>query len=209
MTLEKGDFIEIEFSATLKDGQLVDTTKKEEAKKAGLKEDSIKPLIICLGNDMLIPGLEEDVLNKELGKDFSVEVKAEKAFGKRHPQLIQMVSVKNFHEQKINPEKGMQFSLDGRMATILSNSGGRVLLDFNNPLAGKEIIYNYKILRKVDKKEEQLDAMQEFFFKRKFDSKLEGDSAKIKVDKEFFPLFEIMKKRFEDILKIKIDLEKV
>ena len=39
----------------------------------------------------------------------------------------------------------MAIQLDNTIARVLSVSGGRVTMDFNNPLAGKEIDYKYKI----------------------------------------------------------------
>jgi FKBP-type peptidyl-prolyl cis-trans isomerase 2 len=209
MAISKNDFVEIEFSAKIKNGALFDTTKKEDAKILGINEDSLKPLIISVGNGMLVKGMDEDLVGKDVGKDYSVEIKAENAFGKRDSSLVQMVPLKNFSEQKIYPQRGMQFSLDGRLAKIVSVSGGRVLVDFNNPLAGKDVCYLYKILRKVDGKEEQLDALQEFFFRKKFPSEVKEKIAEIRVDKEFVPLFELMRKRFEEITGLKIRIESI
>ncbi len=200
MTIQKKDFVEIEFSASIKNGEIFDTTKKEDAKRIGIKEDGLKPLIISVGFEMVVPGLDKDLLGKEIGKEYVLEVLSKDAFGKRDSTLVQMVPLKNFAEQKVMPQKGMQFSLDGRLARVLSVSSGRVLVDFNNILAGKDVVYKYKILRKIEDKKEQLDALQEFFFRRKFDSEVREKDIVIKINKEFAPLFELMKRRFEEML---------
>jgi FKBP-type peptidyl-prolyl cis-trans isomerase SlyD len=207
METKEKEFIELDFSARVKEGELFDTTRKEEAKKLNIEENSVKPLIMSIGSNMVVPGLDKELVGKEIGKKYEIEICPEEAFGKRDPTLIQMVSLNNFKEQEILPQKGMQFSLDGRLARVLSVSGGRVLMDFNNILAGKNVIYDYEIKRIVNDKKEQLDALQEFFFKKKFDSEIGEKEIKIKVDKEFSPLFDLMKKRFEEILGLKISLE--
>ncbi len=207
MTIKEKDFIEIEFSGRVKGGDTFDSTKKQDAKTLGIKEESLKPLILSVGNEMVVDGLDKDFIGKEVGKDYSIEIQPENAFGKRDPTLIQMVPLANFKEQDVFPQKGMQFSFDGRLAKVVSVSGGRILVDFNNALAGRVIIYDYKILRKVEDKKEQIDALQEFFFRRKFDSKIEGNIAKIKIEKKVAPLFELMKKKFEDIISLKVELE--
>lgn len=207
MVLKEKDFIEVEFSARVKDGELFDTTNKKEAKILGIKEELVKPLILSIGQEMVIAGLDKDFLGKELDKEYTIEINPEEAFGKRDPLLIQMISLNNFKEQKVMPQRGMQFSLDGKIARVLSVSGGRVLLDFNHELAGKRIVYNYKILRKVEDKKEQIDSLQEFFIRKKFESNVDEKEIKIKVDKKFFPLLEMLKKRFEDILETKVSLE--
>ena len=207
MAIENNNFVELEFSAKVKEGNVFDTTSKEEAKKLGIKEDTVKPLIICIGNEMVVPGLDKALIGNETGKEYNIEIDARDAFGKRDPSLVQMVSLNNFKEQDIFPQRGLEFSLDGRLARVLSVSGGRVLVDFNNSLAGKIVVYDYKIKRKVDDKKEQLDALQEFFFRRVFDSEISGKEIKIKVKKEFSPLFDLMKAKFEGILGLKISLE--
>ncbi len=207
MAIEKNSFIEIEFSARVKDGEIFDTTRKEEAKALGIKEEEVKPLIISVGNEMVVSGLDKDLIGKESGKEYHLEIKSEEAFGKRDPTLIQMVPITNFLEQRINPQRGMQFSLDGRLAKILSVSGGRVMVDFNNALAGKDIVYDYKINRIIKDKKEQLDALQDFFFRRKFDSEISEKKIVVKVEKEFSPLFDLMRKKFGDMLGREVGME--
>ena len=207
MEIKNKDFIEIEFSAKIKDGEVFDTTYKEEAKKMGVEENSVKPLIMAVGYEMVVPGLDKDLIGKEINKEYSVEIGFKEAFGKRDPTLIQMVSLNNFKEENVMPQRGMQFSLDGRLARILSVSGGRVLVDFNNALAGKNVVYEYKIIRKVEDKKEQLDALQEFFFRKNFDSEINEKEIKLRIDKEFSPLFDLMKGKFEEMLGLKIVFE--
>ncbi len=207
MAIENKDFLEIDFSAKVKNGEIFDTTRKEDSKVLNVKEDSLKPLIISVGSEMVVKGLDSDLIGKEIGKDYEIEISPENAFGKRDASLVQMIPMRNFSEQNVYPQKGMQFSFDGRLARILSVSGGRVLVDFNNLLAGKDIVYNYKILRKVEDKKEQFDALQDFFFRRKFECEVRDKKINVKVDKEFYPLFDLMKKRFEDILELEISME--
>lgn len=209
MAVKNKDFVELEFSGKIKDGELFDTTRADDAKKLNIDEKSVKPLIVCVGQDMLVKGFDKDLIGKEVGKEYTVNISAVDAFGKRDPLLVQMVSLKNFSEQKIFPQKGMQFSFDGRLAKIVSVSGGRVLVDFNNILAGKDISYDYKILRIIQDKKEKLDSLQEFFFKRVFESELKEDKFFVNVEKRFSQIFELMKKRFEDILETSININVV
>lgn len=209
MTIEKNTFIEIEFDGKIKDGDLFDSTNQKNAEKLGVEKEKLKPLIVSVGNDMVVKGLDKEFLKNEVGKDYEIELKPEEAFGKRDPKLIQMVPLKNFLDEKINPQRGMQFSLDGRVAKVLSVSGGRVMVDFNNILAGKNIVYNYKITRKVDDLKERFDSLQQFFFKKVFDSEVKQEKIHVKVDKKFAQLFEIMKDKFKEILGKEIVVEEV
>lgn len=209
MAIKNGDFIEIEFVAKVKGGEVFDTNIKAEAEKAELNIKEVKPLIISVGHGMLIKGFDEKIKGKEIGKKYAEEFKPEEAFGKRNPQLMKMVPLKHFLEQKINPQRGMQLSLDGKIAKVLSSSGGRVLVDFNNPLAGKEVIYNFKINKKVTDQKERIDSLQDFFFRKKFDFLVDKTNKKItfKVPKEMTKFIELFSKPFEKIIGMGVSIK--
>jgi len=202
--VKKNDFIEIEFTARVKDGEIFDTNIKKQAEKLGLDVKKLKPAVLSVGDKMIIQGLDEELEGKEIGKNYSSEFTPEKAFGKRNPQLVRMVPLRVFTEQNINPQRGMQLSLDGRLVKVISVSGGRILVDFNNPLAGKIVVYDFKINRKITDINEKINALQEFFFKRKFEFNLKNKIITFKVQKGFDKFVELFSKNFENILKMKV-----
>ena len=207
--IKKKDFVEIEFTARVKEGEIFDTNIKKHAGKLGLDVKKIKPVILSVGNKMVIQGLDEELVGKETGKNYSVEFTPEKAFGKRDHQLIKMIPSRIFAEQKINPQRGMQLSLDGRLVKIISVSGGRILVDFNNPMAGKIVVYNFKIIRKVEDLNEKINALQEFFFKQEFNFSITPDKKIIifKTPRGFDKFVELFSKNFKDILEMEIKTE--
>ena len=147
MAVKKNDFIEIEFTGNISNtDEIFDTNIEKDAKKAGMDLKNIKPFILSVGHKMLPNGFDKDLEGKEIEKSYALELKPEDAFGKRNPQMVRMIPTKHFHEQKINPERGMQLSLDGQLVKILSSDRGRTLVDFNNPLAGKNVTYNGLVL---------------------------------------------------------------
>jgi FKBP-type peptidyl-prolyl cis-trans isomerase SlyD len=196
MAIQKNDFIEIEFTGTA-NKEIFDTTNKEEASKIN-PNANVKPAIISVGNQMLLKGFDDGLIGKEIGKEYIVHLKPEEAFGKRDSSLIKTVSIKIFREKNMHPVPGMTVQLDQYLAKILSVSGGRVIVDFNNYLAGKEVDYNFKILRKVDDNKEKVDAMQEFFFRKKFDYELKDNSV-IFNEPRIKPLVDIFKDKFKEI----------
>ncbi len=204
--VQKNDFIELEFTARVKDtAQVFDTTNPAEAKKMGMQNlETVKPIIISVENKMTLTGLDKALSGKEVGKEYVLELKPEEAFGKRNPSLVKMIPLKLFVGQKIMPQKGIQLALDGQVVKIVSVSGGRVLTDFNNPLAGKSVIYNYKIIRKLEDQREKIFALQNYFFKRVFDFEVKDREVIIAVEKHYIPLISIMTKPLEEILGLKL-----
>jgi FKBP-type peptidyl-prolyl cis-trans isomerase 2 len=140
MTLQKGDFIVIDYVAKVKEtNEVFDTTKEDVAKKEHLyKEGRIyEPKLVVVGEvGWVLKPIDEALTAFEINKPSTVEISPEKGFGQRDPQKIKRVSIKQLYAKEINPVVGAQIEFQGKDATVRSIGAGRVLLDFNPPLAG-------------------------------------------------------------------------
>lgn len=163
MTLsKKGEFVELEYTGRIKsDKRLFDTTDKDIAKKEHLHNPKVEygPVVACIGQKHVLKGLDDNLDGKELGKEYSLDLEMDKAFGKKDAKLIRTVPATLFRKQKMNPVPGLQINADGMIGTIRSVNGGRVLVDFNHPLAGKDLEYKFKILKVVKNTEKQLESL--------------------------------------------------
>lgn len=208
MAISKNDFIEIEFTGKISGtDEIFDTNIKADVKKANLDLKDVKPFVLAVGHKMLPQGFDDDLVGKEEGKSYTVEIEPKNAFGKRNPQMIRMIPTKLFHEQKIDPQRGMQLALDGQLVKVLSSDRGRTLVDFNNPLAGKNVSYDYKINRIVSDNKEKINALQDFLFRRTFDFDLKDKNIVFKVEKELEPFVKMFAPKFEEILGMKVEAE--
>ena len=178
MTIQKNDFIELAFTAR-SDGKIFDTTSPQEAKEIGI-EMEVKPLIISVGHDMVLKGFEEALPHKEVGKKYAVHLTPDKAFGKRNPQLMRTFPLASFQKNNINPYPGLTLQLDHSLAKVIAVTGGRVMVDFNNPLAGKEVDYEFTIIRKIDDEKEKVNALQDYFFRQRFEFELQDKKVMFK-----------------------------
>jgi peptidylprolyl isomerase len=162
MALQKGDFIITSYVAKVKEtNEVFDTTDEAVAKKEHLfKEGDIyEPKLTIVGEGWLLKPLDEALLTMEVAKPCTVEITADKAFGARDPEKIKRVSIKQLYEKQINPEVGARIEFQGKNATIRAVGAGRVLLDFNPPLAGRTLIYDITVTKVLAKKEEKLSAL--------------------------------------------------
>jgi FKBP-type peptidyl-prolyl cis-trans isomerase 2 len=150
MKTKLGDFVELKYVGRLDNGTIFDLNDKALAKKEGFDSARIaSQTIVCVGKTDVVPGLDEELSDKELGKEFSVSVPAEKGFGKKEAELIQMLPLKKFKEHNINPVPGLQLNIDNMVGVVKTVSGGRVMVDFNHPLAGKTLNYTVTVVREV------------------------------------------------------------
>jgi FKBP-type peptidyl-prolyl cis-trans isomerase 2 len=192
MAVKKDDFIEIDYTGRLKeDNSVFDTTNEQLAKDEGIHNPNTGygPVIICLGQKQLIKGLDAKLEGKELGKH-TIDLPAEEAFGKKNAKLIQMVPLKKFTENDIKPFPGLQVNIDNAVGTVKSVSSGRVLVDYNHPLSGKDLVYEVEIKRVVTDKKEQIDSLLKLLLGIK-EAKIEikDNKAKIELKQELPPEF--------------------
>jgi len=182
MKLKKGDFIEINFIGKIKDSnQIFDLTDEKTAKENNIYNPKIKygSIIICLGEKHVVSGLDQELIGKEIGKEYKIELKPEQAFGKKNPKLFQLINTAKFKEQNLKPVPGLQVSVDNMLGIIKSVSGGRTLVDFNHPLAGREVIYEIKILRKIDNDREKLKGLLKLILGKDVNVKIKDGKATI------------------------------
>jgi len=145
MAIQKGDFIKLNYTGKFEDGRIFDTTDEELAKK----EDIFNPRglyggdVVIVGANHTIEGLDEDLEGKEVGYNGSVVIPPEKAFGLSDPKLVETISITKLKDRNAHP--GLPVEIDGRRGVVSRVIGRRVTVDFNSPLAGKTVTYEYTI----------------------------------------------------------------
>lgn len=188
--VKEKDFVKVDYTGKLSDGTVFDTTKEKVARENNLFSGKIDytPVTVCVGEKQIISGLDEQLEGKEIGKEYIVTLPPEKAFGKRDIKKMRIVPAGTFREHKIAPQPGLQIDIDGQMGTITRVSGGRIIVNFNHPLAGKEITYAFKIHEKVTDTKEKLTSFLHSTLKipeNNIKAEVKEDKATITLPMEF------------------------
>ncbi len=151
--MHKGDFILLEYEGRVKQtGEVFAATKEK---------DKQHPVFAIVGEHMVVPGVDEALLSLSVGEERTVDVPAEKGFGQRRPSMMKILSLSKFRENKIEPIPGDVLEIDGMHVRVLSVTGGRVRVDFNHPLAGRELEYTVKIAQQITDPAEKLKRLIE------------------------------------------------
>ncbi|TDA28298.1 MAG: peptidylprolyl isomerase [Archaeoglobi archaeon] len=179
--LALGDFVRISYTAKLEDGKVIDTTDPEIAKKEGIFNENARygDIYAVLGEGHILKGLEEDIIGKEVGYKGVVVVPPEKGFGNYDASKKDSFSITRFRER---PQVGQRVRVGDKVGTVERIVGRRVIVDFNHPLAGKNITFEYEIKEKLEKVEDKLKAL--FVIHTGVDVKkvvLENDKAIVEV----------------------------
>lgn len=159
MAIQKGDFIKLNYTGKFEDGRIFDTTDEELAKK----EEIFNPHglyggdVVIVGAGHTIEGLDEDLEGKEVGYSGSVVISPEKAFGSSNPKLVETISITKLKDRNVHP--GLAVEVDGRRGVISRVIGRRVTVDFNSPLAGKTVTYEYTIEKVLETEVEKIQGL--------------------------------------------------
>jgi FKBP-type peptidyl-prolyl cis-trans isomerase 2 len=202
MTIKENDFVEIDYIGRLKDGKVFDTTIESVAKEHHLhnQETKYKPTTICVGQHQIVPGIDQGLIGKEVGKTYTVTLQPENAFGKKDAKQIRLVPLKQFTKQDIMPQPGLQVNIDNQIATILRVSGGRVLVDFNHPLASKVVSYELTIKKQITDPKEQIESFLSVSFPLPATVAVKEGNATITFDQELpKELLEPLSKKLTEI----------
>ncbi|RLE45883.1 peptidylprolyl isomerase [Candidatus Woesearchaeota archaeon] len=140
MSIKKGDKIKVEYTGTLEDGTVFDSSEKQG-----------KPLEFEVGSGQVIKGFDDAVIGMEKGETKQITLSSDQAYGEHRPELIKKVPRDQLPKGQ-EPKAGMFLMMrlpDGVQlpAKITEVSDKDVTIDLNHPLAGKSL--NFKI-RVVD-----------------------------------------------------------
>ena len=136
LQIETGMSVTLHFSLVLEDGHIIDSNFESE------------PATFSVGDGNLLPGFESILMGLVNGDEREFTIPPEQAFGQHNPQNVQAVERGNFDQEEL--ELGAMFSFqngDGELpGVIVVVDDNEVMIDFNHPLAGKNIIFRVKII---------------------------------------------------------------
>lgn len=164
--VEEGDVVEIDYVGRVQDsGEIFDLTSEDIAEEEGYdtQEMELGPVRALIGAGHVIPGLEGALKEMDAGESQTVEVDAEDAFGQRSGDSVETFSEREFEDYDVQPHRGLVVEIDGRRGKIISASSGRVRVDFNHPLAGKDLEYDVEVLTVLETPEKRVEAVLEYY----------------------------------------------
>jgi FKBP-type peptidyl-prolyl cis-trans isomerase SlpA len=109
-----------------------------------------EPLTCTLGDGTLLPGLELALYGLRAGEEQTLTLTPEQAWGERSDELLKEMPRSDFPaDSELEAGQILAFSLpDGEetMGTVLTVEDDSVLVDFNHPLSGQDVVFQAKML---------------------------------------------------------------
>ena len=138
LSIGPGTQVTLHFAIKMEDGSVVDSTFDGA------------PATFSVGDGKLLPGFEEVLIGLEAGDEATFDVPPEKGFGQRNPSNIQKIPRASFSDD-MELEEGLMVSFADAQNTelpgLIAEIGDRnVSVDFNHPLAGRDLQFEVKII---------------------------------------------------------------
>jgi FKBP-type peptidyl-prolyl cis-trans isomerase 2 len=127
------DKVKIHCKVSLKDGTVFQNTRPG------------KPLEFTVGSEQMPRGLDRAVRGMKFNESKTVTVEAKDAYGKRDEGLV-MKFVKADLPENFVPVIGKTIKLQDIGGTIVNVDEIHVFLDCNHPLAGKDVVFDIKVV---------------------------------------------------------------
>ena len=136
-----GSLVKLHFEVSLENGTIIDSTFNRDA-----------PVSLTIGDESLLPGFEQVLMNLRAGDTRTAHLEPEQAFGEWNPENIQHFSRTQFALVADNPEIGMMVEFEDKgkntlPGTISAIDDDQVEVDFNHPLAGQDVLFKVKIFK--------------------------------------------------------------
>jgi FKBP-type peptidyl-prolyl cis-trans isomerase SlyD len=176
--LGDGDFVELDYTArTVEDGTLVDTTDPEIAEEEGVDEEgrTFEPQTIVVGAGHLFEPVEDALAGGEVGDSGEVVVEAAEAFGEYDDEEVRTISAEKIDEDDRYP--GAHVQVDGQEGHVETIIGGRARVDFNHPLAGEDVEYEYEVVDVIEDRVERAQGLFEMYIGQELDVWFETDTV--------------------------------
>jgi len=131
--IKEGDKVNISFEAKLETGETV------------LKTEEERPLEVTVGEGAIPKSIENALLDMKVGESKTITLESSEAFGPRVEDLVINLPKEGFGtDANLNVGETVSMtSPEGKKytGTILEMKDENIMVDFNHPLAGKNLIF--------------------------------------------------------------------
>ena len=144
--------------------KLIETTREDVAKEHDVHDENraYSPMVTVVGDGRLIPGFEAHLAEAEAETDYTLDIEATEAYGERDAGLVETIGQNVLMRSVRDPEMlaiGAPVEIGGRTGVLQFLSAGRARIDYNHPLAGVTLRYNYRVTKVVEDRAEKVETL--------------------------------------------------
>ena len=138
MPIKEGYFVKIEYTGTLEDGTVFDST-----------EEQGEPLEFQIGANQVIEGFEKAIVDMDLDEEKEITLKPDEGYGDRQDDMVRDIPKDNMPSEELEEGMTLMATLPTGMqvpVTVVKITDDHVKIDLNHPLAGKTLKFKLKVV---------------------------------------------------------------
>lgn len=178
LSLADGDFVELSYTARLADGgRVIDTTDPEVAEDADIADiTGTGPCVVILGKEHLFDPVEEEIKETGVGDSGRASVDPSDAFGELDPTAKDVIDIEHIPTEQ--RRSGARVGYKGQSGFVDSIDDESATVNFNHPLAGTRIEYEFTVHQRVTETDGQIDGLLSLYgIAETIDARLESEGA--------------------------------
>lgn len=135
--VKKGDTVKVHYTGTLDDGKMFDSSEGKD------------PIEFKVGDGLVIKGFDKGVEGMKQGEEKEIHIECKDAYGEPNEELKKEVPKSSFPDN-VELKIGMVLVVQGpngqqMPVRVVDIKGDKVTVDFNHPLAGKDLNFKVKV----------------------------------------------------------------
>ena len=144
---ENGDTVSVNYVGKLANGQLFDTSIKEEAQKAGFPlRPSYAPLSFKVGAGQMIPGFDAAVVGMKIGEEKTATLPPDQAYGAKRDDAVISVPLDKIGNSSSIKVGSLLYAQSGATGKVIEIKNGTARIDFNHELAGETLVFTIRMV---------------------------------------------------------------
>ena len=134
--VKQGKFVQVHYTGTLKDGSVFDSS------------DGRTPLEFQVGGGQVISGFDKAVMDMKVNEEKTFTLTSEQAYGPPRDDLQREFPVTMLGEEQVQEGQDLWFNsprgpVSGKVLAVEAET---FTVDFNHPLAGKDLSFHIKLV---------------------------------------------------------------
>ena len=134
--VQSGKFVQVHYTGKLEDGTVFDSS------------DGRQPLEFQIGSGQIIPGFESAVMGMAINDEKEFRLEAAEAYGPVRDDMKKEFPLAELGSEKVTVGQELWFkSPQGPIpGKVMAMEGETFMVDFNHPLAGKDLNFSIKLV---------------------------------------------------------------
>ena len=150
-----GTYVRMRYTVSFESGEII----------RGDPQDGLEYMDFFTGFEQVLPGLEKRLIGLQQGDEVTLSIPPEVAFGMYDPSLVKEKNFSEFPEGKgLEPGKWVLAKNEKHKIScgyyVKEKGTDSITLDYNHPLAGKDLIYRLKIVEARPATQAELETLR-------------------------------------------------